>query len=183
LRAGFRIEKEDERDPTTRHAEFTATEKITGEQFSVEAKSRHRPGILGQPVRRNPMRSSTFRFGRLINDAIAKRPQHPLVIFLDTNLPFRSAHHVYGNQPGVQSRYIAELCKRITNEHGGQYPFAMLTLTNIPHHFSPANENDSPCQVHSIFTEPPITNKGKALNALYEGVALYGSIPSEFPTF
>jgi hypothetical protein len=182
LRAGFRIEKEDERDPTTRHAEFTATDKITGEQFSVEAKSRHRAGILGQPGVAQPYEKLNLTYGRLINDAIAKRVQHPLVIFLDTNLPFRSAHHVYGNQPGVQSRYIAELCKRITNTHGGQYPFAMLTLTNIPHHFSPANENDSPCQVHSIFTEPPNTNKGRALKALYDGVSSYGSIPNEFPT-
>jgi hypothetical protein len=183
LRAGFAIEREDERDPATRHAEFTATHKITGERFSVEAKSKHRPGVLGQAGVAQPHEKLRLTYGRLINDAAAKNPMHPLVIFLDTNLPFRSAHHVYGNDPAVPSRYITELCKRICNEHGGQYPFVMLTLTNIPHHYAAPHENDPPRHVHSIMTEHPGTNKGKALRALYNAVALYGNTPNEFPTF
>lgn len=183
LRAGFTIEKEDERDPSTRHAEFTATHKITGERFSVEAKSKHRPGVLGQAGVAQPHEKLRLTFGRLINDAAAKNPKHPLVIFLDTNLPFRSAHHVYGNDPAVPSRYIAELCKRIRNEHGGQYPFVMLALTNIPHHYAAAHETDPPKHIHSMMTEHPATSKGQALTALYNAVPLYGNIPNEFPRF
>jgi hypothetical protein len=183
LRAGFAIEREDERDPATRHAEFTATHKNTGEQFSVEAKSKHRPGVLGQAGVAYAHEKLRLTYGRLINEAAAKNPKHPLVIFLDTNLPFRSAHRVYGNDPGVPSRYIAGLCKRIRDEHEGQYPFIMLTLTNIPHHYAMPHENDPPRHVHSTMTEGPGTNKGKALRALYNAVALYGNIPNEFPTF
>jgi hypothetical protein len=47
IRAGFTIEHEDESDGTTRHAEFTATHKATGERVSVEAKSKHRSGVFG----------------------------------------------------------------------------------------------------------------------------------------
>ena len=43
LRAGFSIEHEDETDGLTRHAEFTATHKASGQRVSVEAKSKHRP--------------------------------------------------------------------------------------------------------------------------------------------
>jgi len=95
LRAGFAIEREDERDPATRHAEFTATHKNTGEQFSVEAKSKHRPGVLGQAGVAYAHEKLRLTYGRLINEAAAKNPKHPLVIFLDTNLPFRSAHRVW----------------------------------------------------------------------------------------
>jgi hypothetical protein len=49
IRAGFTIEREDEQDGSRRHAEFTALHKATGQRMSVEAKSRHRPGLLGQP--------------------------------------------------------------------------------------------------------------------------------------
>jgi len=48
LRGGFDIQHEDESDGSRRHVEFTATHKITGQKISVEAKSKHRPGVLGQ---------------------------------------------------------------------------------------------------------------------------------------
>lgn len=181
LRAGFKIEREDERDPSTRHAEFTATHKATGERFSVEAKSKHRPGVLGQAGVAQPYEKLRLTYGRLINDAVAKNPQHPLVIFLDTNLPFRSAHHVYGNDSAVPSKYIRELCERIRKEHQGKYPFVMLAPTNIPHHYAAPYENDPPRQIHAMMTEHPNSNKGKALGALYDAVPLYGNIPNEFP--
>jgi hypothetical protein len=181
LRAGFTIEREDERDPATRHAEFTATHKATGEQFSVEAKSKHRPGVLGQAGVAQSHEKLRLTYGRLINDAAAKNPKHPLVIFLDTNLPFRSAHHVYGNDPAVPSKYIKELCERIRKEHKGVYPFVMLALTNIPHHYAAPNENDPPKHIHAMMTEHPASNRGKALRALCDAVPLYGNIPNEFP--
>jgi SEC-C motif len=185
LRAGFAIEREDERDPATRHAEFTATHKATGERFSVEAKSKHRPGVLGFPGAAQPEERLSLAFGRLINDAIAKRPQHPLVIFMDTNLPLRAATRVYGPQGEAvePSPYIRVLLDRIRTAHGGSYPFVMLALTNIPHHYVAAHEPDPPKQIHMMMTENPATNRGRALNALYEAVPLYGNIPNEFPDF
>ena len=48
-RAGFTVQHEDEKDGNTRHAEFTARHVMTGQFLSVEAKSRHRHGVLGVP--------------------------------------------------------------------------------------------------------------------------------------
>jgi len=186
LRAGFTIEREDERDPTTRHAEFTATHKATGERFSVEAKSKHRPGVLGFAGTAQPDEKLSLAFGRLINDAAAKKPKHPLVIFLDTNLPFRAASRVYGpetNGPATTSPYVAALLERIRTGHGGQYPFVMLTFTNIPHHYVAPHEPDPPKHIHVMMTEHPEGARGRALSALYDAVPLYGNIPNEFPDF
>ena len=186
LRAGFAIEREDERDPTTRHAEFTATHKSTGERFSVEAKSKHRPGVLGFAGARQPDEKLSLKFGRLINDAAGKNPKYPLVIFLDTNLPFHAAHRVYGpetNGPAVPSPYMRGLLDRIRKEHGRQYPFVMLAFTNIPHDFVAPHEPDPPKHVHMMMTEHPAGARGRALSALYDAVPLYGNIPNEFPDF
>jgi len=59
----------------------------------------------------------------------------------------------------------------------------MLALTNIPHHYVAPHEPDPPKQIHMMMTENPTSNRGRALNALYEAVPLYGNIPNEFPDF
>jgi hypothetical protein len=87
IRAGFTIEHEDEADGSIRHAEFTATHKATGERVSVEAKSKHRPGVVGQPGEREPLGSHYLPVTKLLKDAIAKKPAYPLVVFLEMNLP------------------------------------------------------------------------------------------------
>ena len=66
LRAGFQIEHEDETDPSRRHVEFTARHKSTGQQISVEAKSKSRPGILGQTGERQADDALNLRFGKLL---------------------------------------------------------------------------------------------------------------------
>ncbi len=71
IRAGFDLAFEDESDGSTTHCEFTATYRRTGKRFSVEAKRRegYRP-----------------RIGRLFNDALGKRANHPRIIFVDLNM-------------------------------------------------------------------------------------------------
>ncbi len=95
LRAGFTIEHEDEKNRATRHAEFTAIHKETGQKLSVEAKSKHRFGILGRPCSFESEGEINLRFGSLLNDALRKNPPYPLVIFLDTNLPPAVAEVVF----------------------------------------------------------------------------------------
>ena len=48
-RAGFTVEHENEKDESMRHAEFTVRHAATGQFLSVEAKSRHRAGVLAMP--------------------------------------------------------------------------------------------------------------------------------------
>ena len=47
VRAGFSVDYEDESDSTRKYPELLATHKTTGLQTAVEAKGRHRHGVLG----------------------------------------------------------------------------------------------------------------------------------------
>lgn len=180
LRAGFSIEHEDERDGTQRHAEFTARHKLTGQLLSIEAKSKHRPGILGQKGVPNAEGKLSLRFGALLNDAIAKNPPHPLVVFIDTNLPYRVAERVLGQHP--VSPIMTALLDRDRKEHGGKDLYAMLVFTNHPHHYVAADEPDPLKHVLAVVPNPPtLVDHPQALEALYRAINQYGEIPNEFP--
>jgi len=71
IRAGFKLEFEDEDDRRTSHCEFTATSQQTGKKFSVEAKKTE--GKL------RPM--------RLLHKALKKHANHRRIVFIDLNTP------------------------------------------------------------------------------------------------
>jgi hypothetical protein len=73
LRAGFSIVRENERDRTKKHAEFMAVHNASSQHLLVEAKSRHRSGVMGRPGAKDHIPDTRFR--RLINQAIAKDPE------------------------------------------------------------------------------------------------------------
>lgn len=186
LRAGYTIERENERDGTRRHAEFTATHHSTGQQISVEAKSKHRPGILGRPGEPPAPEKLSLRFGELLNDALRKNPPHPLVVFVDTNLPTRAADRLYGFQrlnPLVPSRIMTALLERVCREHGGADPYALLVFTNHPHYYAAPNEIDPRKHLLSVKPQKPPAGVGhpEAIFALHNAANLYGNIPNEFP--
>jgi SEC-C motif len=184
LRAGFSIEREDERDRANRHAEFTAVHTKTGQKVSVEAKSRHRPGVLGFPGVAQPHEKLSLRFGELINDAIKKNPQHPLVVFIDTNLPMRAADRLLGRDPKAvelaPTRLMRGLLERIRKEHGGVDPYSMLIFTNHPHHFAAAEEHDPPMHLSCWMPQNPGA-RPEALIAIANASSLYSNIPQGFP--
>jgi hypothetical protein len=185
LRAGFSIEHENEKDRTRRHAEFTIKHRVTGQLLSVEAKSKHRAGVLGRKGCPGPPEKLSLRFGGLLNDAIAKKPPHPLVVFIDTNLPFPAAERVLGRDPRnplKPSPIMTSLLDRNRKEHGGKDLYAMLVFTNHPHHYVAINDPDPAKHLLAVV---PNELKGvqypEALQALFRAVNQYGSIPNEFP--
>jgi hypothetical protein len=185
LRAGFTIEHENERDRTHRHAEFTAKHKATGQLVSVEAKSKHRRGVLGQPGVAQPFEKLSLRFGTLLNEAIAKNPQHPLVVFIDTNLPTRAAERVLGLNPRDSTKpspIMTALLDRDRKTHGGVDKYALLIFTNMPHHYAAPDELDPAGHTLQVMplTLPGITHQ-QALHDLRWGASLYGVVPQEFP--
>ena len=186
MRAGYKIESEDERDRSRRHAEFTARHQTSGQLNSVEAKSKHRPGVLGRPGDPPSPEKFALRFGDLLNDALRKNPPHPLVVFIDTNLPTRAANRLYtfeGVNPPVPSRIMNRLLEMVRNEHGGSDPYALLVFTNHPHHYAHPEEVDP--RRHLLSIMPAKRSAGlahpAALAALHQAANLYGNIPNEFP--
>jgi hypothetical protein len=176
-RAGFKVEHEDEKDGLTRHAEFTARHVLTGQLLSIEAKSRHRRGVLGFPG--TPETKPDFNLGKLLNSAVAKQTKHPLVIFVDTNLPFKWADRILGRQPGNKfSRHMLDLLDRVKAQHNDTDPYSMMIFSNHPHHY--ALEQPNPEQ-HLVSVVPqPQTVHPLALQNLHTAAERYGNVPNGF---
>jgi hypothetical protein len=186
LRAGFTVQHEDERDGNSRHVEFTAKHKATGQLLSIEAKSKHHAGVLGfqgAPLDKLP----DFRFGRLINDAVGKKPPHPLVIFLDTNLSPKWADRLYSPHYGpaqsgqiqpIPSRFMQSILNRVQKLHDGVDPYSLIVFSNHPHHYAP-DDLDPRRHLFSVLPEHQTANLG-ALRALHNAANLYGNIPNRF---
>lgn len=184
LRAGFTVIRENEKDPNRKHVEFMAVHKSTGQHVLVEAKSRHRAGVMGQPGVRNP--SADIKFRRLINDAIAKDPNNPLAIFVDTNLPPARVHRFYeprSKDPIIPSLAMAALMERLRKDYGGIDPYNFLVFSNHPQHYSeddqiaPANRWAGFISQH---TRVPVFHQ-QALIDLFTAVNMYGNVPTLFP--
>jgi hypothetical protein len=132
VRAGFDITLEDETDTDTSHCEFNATHRATHTSYSVEAKSRHRPGYLGvggQPV---PLEEIKADVKRLLRAALRKRADHSRVIFTDINVP-------KDERPPLQTDWfyrVADQLKALEDEQGNRpYPPAFVFFTNQPDHY------------------------------------------------
>ena len=184
IRAGFRIEYENESDRSSRHAEFVATHIATGQQISVEAKSKHRPGVLGRPGATETSDNVNPRFGYLLRDAVAKNTPHPLVVFMDMNMPFESANRFLLRQdkPGPHP-YIVKTLNSIRKEHGGRDPISLVVITSHPGHHT--KDNEIPPHAHmvgQISMLPLRPARQEALFALLQATNLYGQIPQLLPT-
>jgi SEC-C motif len=178
-RAGFTVEHENEKDRKTRHTEFTVRHVATGQLLSVEAKSRHRDGVLGRPG--EPKVRPDFNLGGLINDAVAKKPAHPLVIFVDTNLPFKWAERILGRQgrDGIAPR-MRDLLDGVKKQHSDTDPYSMIVFSNHPHHYA-LHDPDPEQHLLSVVPQQQIVHP-LALRNLHLAAERYGNIPMSFTT-
>lgn len=134
LRGGFGIELENENDRKDSHCEFTATSKQSGKSFSVEAKSRHRAGLLGQVGDRKSEESIQLDFSHLFSEALGKNATHMRIIFIDVNLPASDPAHLVPHWFDRLSRTV-EKKERLTLEDGTRLPPCYLVVTNQPYHY------------------------------------------------
>jgi hypothetical protein len=185
LRAGFSVNHEDESDPSRRHVEFIATHKASGLRLAVEAKSRHRAGVVAQPGTPQPEDTADFKFSKLLNDAIAKRPVDPLAIFIDTNLPVARAREFFGERAETPqpSRQLISIIDEARNRNGGTDPYNLLVFTNTPDHYG--RDNDLPPHrdwIGYIAQRPakPVS-QDEVLLHLAKTSELSGNIPNTFP--
>ncbi len=187
LRAGFTVMHEDETDRSRQHVEFIATHKKTGQQIAVEAKSKHRPGVLGREGRPEPPDKANLRFGSLINNAARKQTGFPLVIFLDTNLPPANASRLYDPQsiePFRASPRMEKILDLARRQNGGSNdPYNLLVFTNHPHHYAREDEADPKRHFLTILSQQPAIQIENAdvLWDVHRAATLYGNIPKDFP--
>jgi SEC-C motif len=181
LRAGFTIEHENEADGSMRHAEFTAIHKETGQRFSVEAKSKHRPGVFGHPGEREPVGEHYLPFHKLLRDAIGKKPPYPLVVFLELNLPAVIGDRLLSMEP--PHPLLHKTLDRLRVGEQKLDPISLFVATNHPELYS-GDEELTP-QRRFLCTVPirPLhaVQQPAALQYLIHAVQLSSNIPQHFP--
>jgi hypothetical protein len=177
IRAGFDIEYEDEEDKSSKHPEFIATHKETGQVIAVEAKSRHRPGVLGRPgeMQKSPRTGIT----RILRQARAKAQavQRPYAVFVDLNLPPSEGAEI--RELGWFQELLREIEKQ---DEEGQYPCNLLMFTNHPQHYGAEgapNPGWDRVSVVSLNPKTPVAHP-QALKALHDAALQYGRIPNWF---
>jgi hypothetical protein len=94
IRAGCDVEHIT--DVNIRSPEFIATDRLNGARFCVEAKARHRKGVLHQSGHADMSRAARADVDRLISEALQKDCRGlPYIVLVDVNAPMiRGSHHV-----------------------------------------------------------------------------------------
>jgi hypothetical protein len=183
IRAGFDLEHEDETDSTRPHTEFIATHRETGQKLAIEAKSRHRPGVLGQKGQLKTREEFRMGIRGLLRDAIAKAPALPYVIFIDANMPPEIALE-------EQERWLGEVQEAVVLSdpalrNAAFYKgsgFNMLAVTNFPHHYGRRGEPDPGKHVLVIIPDRPqrSVNAVSVVEEIEQAIRQYGTIPQSF---
>ncbi len=181
--AGFEINFEDESDRSRKHVEFIAKHP-SNIQIAVEAKSRHRNGVLGfgEPLRgAGDDQIPKVAVEKLINRALAKDPDYPFFIFVDVNLPY-SEETPQGN-PWFKE--MAETVEKIYKKFGpGEFPANAIFFCNDPTYQEP----EKVPQGNSFWCyELPITSPKHPLpdptliRRVTEAIMQRTNIPNKYP--
>ena len=122
IKAGFDLEFEDETDVTTKHCEFTAKCRKTGNKYSVEAKSRESG-------------KSSSRIGHQLYKALEKKANFKRIVFIDVNVPDNSndSENIKWLEDALKSLREKEISMTID---GNPAPESYIFVTNHPYQYS-----------------------------------------------
>lgn len=179
-RAGFEITFLDDVVKDQMHCEFIAKQKGTGIEIGVEAKSRHRTGVLHEKGEFDYTDDVRGDVRRLFKKARSQKPENiPYIIFIDLNLP--STPNVPLNKKPWFDDINKMLDKYGTPSAENLDPFNALFLTNFSYHYG-GNEGIAPQGEFSVylsqFPEFPL-NEPQVLNEIWESLRRYSYIPKE----
>lgn len=159
-----------------RHVEFIAAHP-SGTRIAVEAKSRHRPGVLHQPGTANldVLRADVHD---LLKRALDQTPDDiPSVIFIDLNLP-PSPGRPAPEKPWFQD--LTSVMDRLDGASGGRPDrFSAVFFTNFAYHYDGPNRAGG-IEYVSVFSQKarhPVP--AEILAAIHQAVHTYGLIPKE----
>ena len=178
IRAGFDINYEDETDKSKKHPEFIAIHKNTGQKVAVEAKSRHRAGILDFEGEFNPEKENKAGVRRMLKNAFEKTTTFPYVIFVDLNLP-PSPEKV------LEKPWLKETLNTVErmNRNKEHDCFNLIVFTNHPHHYGNDTEPDPDKDTISVLSNKPknVPDYPQVILDINKAALQYGNIPNDFP--
>lgn len=185
IRAGFDLTMEDEDDPSSPHPEFVATHPATGARVAVEAKSRHRPGVLGHPGPEAGIRDDLAHdVRRLFRAGVRKAGNGPLFLFIDANLPPGLAWERAGHFRDQFTRMVTEE-SRTTDPSGAAVGHAhnLLMVTNDGWHYG---DPGAPAPQPLFFSHAPLPAACRhpvdhaLIAAVERSLRQHGRIPTQF---
>jgi hypothetical protein len=176
VRAGFEIQFLDEK--VDKRGEFVARHPVLGDNIEVEAKSRHRAGILGQPGNADEVKAMRADVENLVNDAISHNPgDKPFLIFVDLNTPGQRGVPIvdlpWFQDIGTMLQSLAEPTPENPDSCNG------IIFTNVSFHWSGKNQaaGGGHVSIIPVYTVYPL--RPQTLAAIEKSVQDYGLIPQD----
>lgn len=179
-RTGFDITFLDDVVKSKKHCEFIAKHKKTEIEIGVEAKSRHRKGILHEEGEFNYATGVRGDVQNLFKKAISQKPLNmPYIIFIDLNLP-ASPHIDWNKKP-----WVADI-KTMLDNYGTPLeenpdPFNALILSNFSSYYG-GNNGVAPQMECMIIVSPypdVCLKDSQVLNEIWKSLKRYSDIPRE----
>lgn len=167
---------------TSKQGEFVATHGDTGEKITVEAKSRHREGVLNRPGILKDFKEMRAQVGHLFNQALEKPDEgNPFMIFVDINLPLTDGPNT------LQKRWINDIKKMLDQHPKDTYenpdPFTALFITNFSWHYHGISTDVRRGETVTIIPLFPKirTRDQNTITLLHKATEQYGVVPPLFP--
>jgi hypothetical protein len=178
-RAGFSLRFLDDVPGDQKRAEFIGTDRYSAQQVAVEAKSRHRAGVLH--VGGEFQYESDWRgIATLIRRSRGKKPAGlPYVVFVDVNLP---------HTPGTdfeRKPWLSDVRRALDGlgppTESNPDEFSALFITCFGDHFGDLDDLAPPPEwgvVIPRFAETPLSG-GTMLRRVADSVGRHGQVPDE----
>lgn len=176
-RAGYQIEWITATD--RKLPEFIARHPRMNTEVAVEAKSRHRPGVLGRTGQAPDAASLTVDVAQLMRRALAKNTDgRPFVICLDLNLPTAQERSFEEWTELLHEKVLAEHGIDVTGEPD---PFAAAFFTNYSWHWDGERPAGNPIQIATLSHSAQAPLPRNEFDLLAEALFQYGDVPSGTP--
>jgi hypothetical protein len=172
-RAGYTIEWITETD--RKLPEFIARNGATGTEIAVEAKSRHRPGILGRAGEAPAVDEVKVDVRNLMDAALEKEVDgRPFVVCIDLNLPETGERSLENWMRELHEAALEHLGQASEDEPD---PFSAAFFTNYSWHWAgdKAAAQASSFVVVPTYTAAPLPDDEREV--LTEALFQYGDVP------
>lgn len=178
-RAGFKIEFFDEKDPSVvknKHCEFIATDPDSGVKIAVEAKSKHRPGILHdqRDIADEDKKYLKGDIHRLLRDAMEKEVGNlPYMVFVDLNARHTPDLDVE-DKPWLKDIYRV-VGQNTDGVNAGKAN--LIGVTNFSYHYQGDDKASGSETLYSIAMKPDFPLPEELMNKIMHVFNKYASVP------
>lgn len=174
VRLGYDLDFFDDENNTEAHCEFMASKG--GEKILVEAKSRHREGVIHQKGQKDDKKIIKGDVERLFKSAKKKVTDKPFLIFIDVNTPV-NPEISFENKQWFQD--IKNITSKRAYTESNPAKFNAVIFTNFSFHYDEENNakgSESTLMVPK-YPKYPLINRG-TLGDINIAINNYGKIPN-----